>query len=158
MSEGPPGNGEPKGRAPDIDLRDGPLRSVTWLTKGEYELLSATSYTRAYRDENGEFHETTRMRGQDHAPLRELIRDTRAAILDRNREYKRMLRQEHVDDRDPDRGAEPSAEPDGRDGLNHEHDWRGEEPERDDARREQFEQDRQPRRTRSRKPRDRSAR
>lgn len=129
------------GQRPDIVLRDGALRSATWLQEGDYELLSSTAYTRSYKDKDGQFQETSRMRQKDHLPLAELIRETRSEISTRNQEYKRSL------------GQDRNAEPDLLD-----RDDRGQDDER--SRREGFTKERSqsaPRRRRDNPP-DRTAR
>lgn len=126
------------GRRPDIDLRDGALRSATWLTPGENRLLSSTAYTRTYPDKEGQLKVTSNMRSQDHAPLIELIRETRLEIVQRERAYKRGLREER----------ETSSQ----------EEWHAEDASRGDVKRERFKKERSDRGTRRPKPRDRSAR
>lgn len=72
---------------PDIELRDGPLRSASWRNEGEHGAFYNTRMNRSYIDKEGQFKETTTMRERDLLPLAKLAEDTYRQIVNHKRDH-----------------------------------------------------------------------
>ena len=139
MKNAPPGR--ENDNAPDFVLRDGNLRSATWRSEGEYGPLFNTKITKLFRDNDGEFRETSTLGSKDLLRAGELARETHAEVLKRQREHT----QERLNERD--------------DMQRDSEDWHDEDKSRDEIKRDRFKEERKPPRgTRRTKPRDRAAR
>ena len=139
MKKDPPG--QVNDNAPEFVLPDGNLRSSTWRTEGKYGPLFNTRITKIFRDDDGEFRETSTLGSKDLLRAGELARETHAEVLKRQREHAKERRDERED-------------------MQHQPDsWHDEVKRRDEIKRERFKDERQPSRgTRRAKPRDRAAR
>ncbi len=124
---------------PEIDLRDGDLRSATWRNEGKYGPFFKTRITKIYRDEDGNFREAETLSAKDLLRVSELARETHQKIVERQREHRL--------ERDQDQSKETQPE--------FSEDWHDDDKSRDDIQRERFKQERQPSRG-TRRPRQRS--
>ena len=73
--------------APLFELRDGNLRSATWEREGEYGPQYSTKMTKLYKNDDGDFRETTSFGSKELLRLSELARETHQEILLRQREH-----------------------------------------------------------------------
>ena len=130
-------NQNQKDNNPEFVLRDGNLRSATWRSEGEYGPMFNTKLTKIYRNEDGEFRETSTLNANDLLRVAELARETHQEVLGRQRDRAQERRGERDDMQD----------------------WHDEDKRRDEIKRERFKEEREPsRRTRRTKPRERKAR
>ena len=123
--------------SPEFVLRDGNLRSATWRSEGEYGPMFNTKLTKIYRDEDGEFRETSTLNANDLLRVAELARETHQEVLGRQRDHSQERRNERDDMQD----------------------WHDEDKHRDEIKRERFKDERGSSKTQRRsKPRERKAR
>lgn len=48
------------------------LKATIWRNQGERGAYFSTQYARSYKDDQGQWHDTSQMRESDHLPLRHL--------------------------------------------------------------------------------------
>ncbi len=78
---------EKDNNGPDIELRDGPLRSASWRNEGEHGAFYNTRMSRSYVNKEGQYQETTTMRERDLLPLAKLAEDTYRQIIIHKRDH-----------------------------------------------------------------------
>lgn len=82
------------GNAPEIVLRDGPLRAAAWRVNGEYGPQYNTKVTRYYKGDDGDIRETSTLRERDLLPAAELASEMHRVVRDRKREQKQERSQD----------------------------------------------------------------
>lgn len=91
-------------KTPEDTLREGPLKSTIWRNEGRNGDFFTTQYTRAYKDQDGAWHETTQMRESDHLPLRHLSGKTHDRIMAMKRDERERRARRERKPRDPSPG------------------------------------------------------
>lgn len=89
-------------------IRDGNLKAVIWENDGENGPFLNVSFAKTYRDEKGQYRDTTGFTGTETLRIAELARTAYGRTRELNREYAKVR---DVQDSDPGDAPEPERSP-----------------------------------------------